>query len=541
MDRIPIYLGLLLVALAGMETNIINVHAWNCGIEKIEPWRRRVSGALRAAVSEMGRFFAALWANHQPLIVATAVLLLALVMHPSHANAGGLAIVGALDIKELRGQREKLIVDMRGLIDKADTEKRGLNAEENEKFSKMKADALQLKATITNLEDLETEERAIVPESQRQERRTNEQQTAYEQRREALLAFAQGTVTTEHRRALLGVGEAGVFKPNPNAIVIGPTESERRMERDAMRTFERRSQNTLSLAAGGAVVAPDTSMYGRVIEALKFFGGMEAVGSEIMTTDTGADLPIATDDDTSNTGSIVAEEATQASGTSVTMGQVVLHAYLYSSKVVKVSWQLLQDASFDIEGYLGRKLGMRLGRIQNTHYTTGTGVNQPQGLATAASVGRQSATGNTSSVVADDVMRLIRSVDIAYRNQNCRFMMADATALAFELLKDGNGQYIWRNGGAGFNGLNEGSSDTLRGYRVIINNDMPALAASAKHTSFGDHSYYKIRRVRAIQLVRINELYVENGQVGFLAFMRADGGLVDAGQHPVKLLQNSAS
>ena len=137
-------------------------------------------------------------------------------------------------------------------------------------------------------------------------------------------------------------------------------------------------------------------------------------------------------------------------------------------------------------------------------------------------------------------MRLIHSVDVAYRGPACRFMTSDTTALALELLKDGNGQYIWRNSG-NFNGLNDSPSSSLRGYPVVINNDMPVLATSAKHTLFGDFSNYYIRQVRGIQVVRLNELYAENGQVGFLAFMRLDGGLIDAGQGPIKYLQNSGS
>lgn len=432
-----------------------------------------------------------------------------------------------MDLKGLRDQRNKLVADMRLVIDRADAEKRGLTSDENAKLAAMRADANNLRDSILNIEELDAEERAAVPESQRSEQRVADAGPQAE-RREAFRRFALGNHTGQDIRSL-SIGATNEFRSQPNAIVLGP---------------EQRAQSTLSLAAGGAVVAPDTSMYGRIIEAMKWFGGMEAVGSEVYTTDTGADMPIATDDDTSNVGAIIAEEATQTGASNVAMGQVVLHSYLYSSKIIKVSWQLLQDASFDIEGYLARKLGMRLGRIQNQHFTTGTGVNQPQGLTVAATVGRQSATGNTTSVVADDVLRLIRSVDPAYLPA-AKFMTSSSSALQFELLKDGNGQYLWRDG-AGFGSLNDKSgfnitSGNLRGFPVVLNNDMPTMAASAKHTSFGDHSYYKIRRVKAIQLVRINELYVENGQVGFLAFMRADGGLVDAGQHPVKLLQNSAS
>lgn len=114
-------------------------------------------------------------------------------------------------------------------------------------------------------------------------------------------------------------------------------------------------------------------------------------------------------------------------------------------------------------------------------------------------------------------------------------MFSDATALIYRLLKDGNGQYLWQPG------LQASEPNMLLGKPVVINDDMPAMAASAKHTLFGDFANYHIRRVRGITVVRLNELYVENGQVGFVAFQRLDGALVDAGMHPLQHLANSAS
>ncbi len=216
----------------------------------------------------------------------------------------------------------------------------------------------------------------------------------------------------------------------------------------------------------------------------------------------------------------------------------MLNGYLYSSKVVKVSWQLLRDASTNVEGYVGGLLGERLARIQNTHFTsTGTGSGMPYALTLSATVGRQSAVGNTTSVPFDDIFRLIHSVDIAYRTALAKFMFSDSSALLLRLAKDGQGRYLWPEMG----NVQSGQPLVLGGYSVVVNNDMPTIGTSAKWGSFGDHRAYKIRRIAGITISRINELYIESGQVGFLAFQSADGGLADAGQHPVKLIQNSAS
>ena len=49
---------------------------------------------------------------------------------------------------------------------------------------------------------------------------------------------------------------------------------------------------------------------------------------------------------------------------------------------LKVSWELLQDAAFDVASFVARKLGERIARIQAVHWATGTGSGQPQGLVT---------------------------------------------------------------------------------------------------------------------------------------------------------------
>lgn len=414
-----------------------------------------------------------------------------------------------MDLKALRESRNKLIADARAVLDKADTEKRGLTPEEVTSQSAMLADARRIGDTIRNAEEIEAEERGIIPESQRtHEKREQKPETkAYES------AFRSYCIN----------GFSGMSHEDQKTLRGGYREFSK----------EDRAQSTLSGAVGGYDVAPDTSFYGKIIEAQKFFGGMFSAGCTVLNTGTGADLPIPTTDDTANTGAIVAEEGSHASGTNVTLAQVTLHAYLYSSKIVKVSWQLLQDSETAWDSFLARLFGARLGRIQNTHMTTGTGTGQPQGVVTAASSGRQSATGNTASVPMDDFIRLEHSVDKAYRASG-KYMTSDTTALAMRLIKDGNGQYMWKQG--------DGSQPSMfNGYPVVINNDVAAMATSAKHTLFGDFSNYYIRQVKGIQVVRLNELYAENGQVGFLAFMRFDGGLVDAGQHPIKYLQNSAS
>jgi HK97 family phage major capsid protein len=129
--------------------------------------------------------------------------------------------------------------------------------------------------------------------------------------------------------------------------------------------------------AGDAPFVP-AGFYAKIEEAMKWYGGMQEV-AEVLNTDTGQPLPYPTDNDTTNTGELVGE-GQQVSTADASVGVVMFGAYKFSTKLVRVSIELLQDSAFDLESYLAKKFGIRLARIRNTKFTVGTGVNEPKGL-----------------------------------------------------------------------------------------------------------------------------------------------------------------
>ena len=282
-----------------------------------------------------------------------------------------------------------------------------------------------------------------------------------------------------------------------------------------------------STSVGGFTIQ-DAAM--REIEiALLAFGGMRQV-STIIRTDTGGPLPIPTVNDTSNVGSLIGENTT-ATKLDVTFSQLVLDAFKYTSKEVVVSWELLQDNSVNLPQLLGRILGERLGRIMNQHFTTGTGTGQPNGVVTAATF-TQAATGNTTGITFANLVALYHSVDPSYRG-NARFMMNDNSLSKIKLLTDSQGRPLW------LPGLVDRAPDTILGSPYVINQDVATMTATAKSILFGDFSKYWIRDVREFQMVRMDERYAEFLQSSFLAFLRTDGDLLNAGTNPIKGYQNS--
>lgn len=297
-------------------------------------------------------------------------------------------------------------------------------------------------------------------------------------------------------------------------------------------------RNTMSVgtASQGGYTVP-TEVATSVADALKAYGGMRSV-AEVFRTATGSDINFPTSDGTSETGEQIGENTT-ATGADPSFGVVTLKTYKYSSKVVAVPFELLQDTAIDIEAFIRGRLVTRLGRITNTKFTVGTGTGEPNGIVTAAGAGKVGTTGQTATVIFDDLVDLIHSVDPAYRAMgNCRFMMNDASLKVIRKLKDGQGRPIFL---PGYDGLGKAMPDTILGYPVTINQDIAVMAANAKSILFGDFTYYKIRDAMDIQMFRFDDsAYIKLGQIGFLAWMRSGGNFVDVGG-AVKYYQNSAT
>lgn len=296
----------------------------------------------------------------------------------------------------------------------------------------------------------------------------------------------------------------------------------------------RATMSTTTGSEGGYAVPTDVAA--QINDVLKAYGGMRQVAN-VITSTMGNDINFPTSDGTSEVGELIGQNTT-ATGADPSFGVVTLSTYKFSSKIVAVPYELLQDSNADIQAFIAKRLGDRLGRVTNTYFTTGTGTSQPKGIVTAAGSGKVGTTGQTTSVIFDDLVDLVHSVDPAYRAGTCSFMMNDASLKVIRKLKDSAGRPIYMPGDSG---LGQSMGDTLLGYQVVINQDVATMAANAKSILFGDFSRYTIRDVMGMTLFRFDDsAYAKLGQVGFLAWMRTGGTLTDGGV-PVKYYANSAT
>lgn len=296
----------------------------------------------------------------------------------------------------------------------------------------------------------------------------------------------------------------------------------------------RNTMSTSTGSEGGFTVQPIVAA--TLIEALKDFGAMRRV-AERLVTGSGADLSFPATDGASEEGEIIAQNVT-ATDLDVSFYTVPLNTYKFSSKVVTIPFELLQDSSVDVVGLVNRRLRARIGRIQNRMFTTGIGIGQPFGIAVAAGIGKTGATGQTTTVTYDDLVDLVDSIDPAYQVEALKWMFNQTVRRNVRKLKDTSGRPIWTP--AYDEGISAKTPDLLLGYPVEINNHMPAPAANAKSIGFGDLSKYTVRDAMELTMFRFEDsAYIKKGQIGFLAWARAGGNLTDT--NSVKMYQHSAS
>ena len=304
------------------------------------------------------------------------------------------------------------------------------------------------------------------------------------------------------------------------------------------------TMSTTTPSEGGNTVS--TVVARELVDSLKYYGSMRRVASQVTTTK-GSNMGMPASDGTAETGELMVQNA-PATTLDPTFSNVPLNTYKIGSKIFTVPIELLQDGTVDIVAFLVRRARDRIGRTQNQLFTTGTGTGQPNGLVTAASVGKTGLTGQTLTIIYDDLVDLVDSVDEAYHERADNtpgadvpepgWMMSGTMRKVVRKVKDSSGRPIWTPSYT--EGVSAYAADRLLGFRVTVNNDMPVPAANAKSLAFGDMAHYLIRDALELNVFRFDDsAFALKGQVGFMAVGRSGGNLLDAAA--VKLYAHSAT
>ena len=395
-------------------------------------------------------------------------------------------------ILELREKRAKLWDTTKAFLDSRRNDQGILSAEDTATYEKMESDVVSLGKEIERLErqavlDLELAKPTSGAITNRPGQSQDPEKT--------------GRASSEYKAAFWKAMKEKTAFEVKNALQVG-TDSE------------------------GGYLAPD-EFERTLVEALQEENLFRQLATLITTSSGDRKIPVVA---SKGTASWVDEEGAIPESDDA-FGQVSIGAYKLAT-MIKVSQELLNDSVFNLERYIAREFGRRIGAKEEEAFFIGDGTGKPTGIfhsTGGAGVGVTAA--SASAITIDEIMDLFYSLKSPYR-KNAVFITNDATIKAIRKLKDGNGQYLWQPS------VTAGQPDNLLNRPLKTSAYVPVIASAAKTIAFGDFSYYWVADRQGRSFQRLNELFAATDQVGFKATQRVDGKLILA--EAVKVLQMKA-
>jgi len=399
-------------------------------------------------------------------------------------------------LQEMRDARGKAIADARTILDKADAEKRSLSTEESAQYDTAFAKAEELRASITREESLATAERDAAEASLRS--------------KDANKDVKSGKSVDDETRAL---GRTGTEEYN-SAFGRLLSHGARSLSDAETRALQADSDTT-----GGFTVAPmqfvnkllkdvDNLVFIRQRATKYTLASAASMGVPTLANDI-SDSDWTTELATGN------EDSTMSFGFRELSPQPL-------AKRIKLSNKLLRMSTIGVEALVRARMAYKFGVSQEKAFMTGNGVNQPLGLFTASANGiptsRDVSTGNTAtSLTFDGLIEAKYSLKGQYWNNADWIFHRDALK-GLTKLKDGEGQYIWRES------VRDGEADRLLGRPIIMSEYAPNTFTAGLYVGLlGDYSNYWIADALDFQVQVLKELYAETNQTGYIGRLETDG------------------
>lgn len=210
------------------------------------------------------------------------------------------------------------------------------------------------------------------------------------------------------------------------------------------------------------------------------------------------------------------------------------------------SQAMLDDAQFDVEGWLASEIAREFAVAEGAAFVTGNGTNKPKGFLTYTTTNEADgvrafgslqyvASGAAGAFPATDpqnkLIDLVQSLRAPYRQGAC-FVMNSATLSVIRKMKTSDGAFIWQPG------LSAGQPATLLGYPVVEAEDMPDIAANSLSIAFGNfQAGYVVAERNETSILR--DPFSNKPFVHFYAVKRIGGGV--ANSEAIKLMRFAAS
>ncbi|MCK9994066.1 MAG: hypothetical protein Dbin4_02586 [Alphaproteobacteria bacterium] len=385
-------------------------------------------------------------------------------------------------LKELREGRARIAAEMRAILDGAEAEKRAPTPEEIQKHEAL-FDKTEEMRKLIGMEERQIElDRESAVKSDAEQRKDPAADKPAELRMQGFRSWLKGGNTgegfPEFRALSVGTDVEGGFLVTPEQFVA------QLIQAVDNQVFIRRRATKIPVPSAQSL-------------------GVPTLDADPADADWTTEL---------QTGS---EDSTMAFGKRV----LTPHAF---AKRIKVSNDLLRKSLLPAESIVMQRLAYKFGITEEKGFMTGSGSAQPLGVFTASADGiatsRDVSTGNsTSAITFDGLINAKYSVKAQYWAR-ANWTFHRDTVKMITKLKDGDGQYLWRPS------VREGEPDTVLGHPMDISEYAPNTFTTGLYVGlFGDMSFYWIADAMNMQMQRLNELYAETNQVGFIGRQEVDG------------------
>lgn len=318
------------------------------------------------------------------------------------------------------------------------------------------------------------------------------------------------------------------------AALRGAPPSEDLVQLPGAGVAERRAQATVSGPAGGYLASEQFS--NTFVAALDDNAVVEHIAA-VKRTPAGGAFWIAGSDDTGNEGEIGKENTAESTPADPVFTRADGGLFLFNSGIIVLPFQLLEDATFDVEAEVGRLLGRRVARKMDNSFLNGVAGADLAGILRMFAVGKDGDAGSVTTVSYSELQDLAGSVAAAYRWDRdgrpvARWLMRPATWESVQRLVDGHGRPLVETPA--------GQGPHLLGFPVSLAAHCPAMAAGQPSIAFGNFRRgVLIRQVQEIAVQVLRELYALQAQIGVRAWVRAGIAVQDAAA--VRVYRNASA
>ena len=378
---------------------------------------------------------------------------------------------------ELRQLKATKVAEMRSMLDKAEQENRSMTPEEKTQFDTIKAKVEELKTEISNYETLANEERSLADKSKPVDKK----------------------LTNEELRNYIRTGEA-------------------------------RSLSTAVPADGGYTVIPELDK--EIMRQLSDESEMRAICTVKKIGSNEYKKLVSVGGAAVNHGEegIARTETATPKLEEVSIKLYPIYAY------PKTTQEILDFSDLDVLSWLTDEIKDTFVETEELDLINGNGTKKAKGFLAypqAAQADKVRPFGTlekmtTTAITADSLIDLLFKLKKKYR-KNAVWVMNSNTAATLQKLKNGNGDYIWRDG------LKAGDPDMLLGKPVHYLENMNDTGAVVAVGDF-KRGYYIVDHETGVRTRPDN--ITEPGFYKVHTDKYLGGGLVDS--NAIKILELSA-